>query len=286
MIEKEPQFTEKVGPPEAVPSREALEDVKSIRLFVVRHGRSEYLERESVKKLGKWAPETKDITPEGEAELLKTAERLAGDIDPERDIVVFFSSPRARALRSKEVLEKYFRERGIEIYEGSSPIIEMLRSGGDYSPVTGEGGRVEYRDRSHPRYDVEAEGEEKTEGIRFQNFLSFFNAIARDRLVKLLKEPTNKFHGKVPVFVGIIHGEVVHAGSSQKDYFASFLGRAFPEHERVRLRRGQAMKIEFDLTRPGDLSLTIPPEMSPMHKAETKQMRFDYKSGAVGPLPE
>src|SRR3989344_8537492 len=132
---------------EAAGKAESFEDISTIRLFVVRHGASEYLERDFVKKMGKWNPEVHDLTPEGEKMVSKSAEDIAKEIDSQKNIVVFLSSPRARALRTMEIIEKNLRSRNIAIYEGGSPVVDMLRSGGDNSPTTGGNNNVKFTDK-------------------------------------------------------------------------------------------------------------------------------------------
>ncbi|HEY4510372.1 MAG TPA: histidine phosphatase family protein [Candidatus Paceibacterota bacterium] len=275
---------------ETIKTPETDEAPRFLKLFVVRHGETNYLERETVKREGKWDPDIWDITPKGERVLLDTASRIAQEIDPDKNIVVFLSSPRARTLSSAKVLEKYFQEHGIEVLETESPVIEMLRSGSDTSPVVGLDNKVEHGYYApKPDYSIENEGEEQPQGGRFKKFLSYFASIDKEALLKKISEEGSggKFRGKIPVFVAITHGEITHAGMSpQRVYEGSFLGQTFSEYERLKLQRGRAMKLEFDLDKVGDFSLTIPPETSPKKMAETKRLHFDSKDGAILSRPK
>lgn len=261
-------------------SREKEPKIDSVVLFVVRHGKTQYLERDNVIRTGKWKPELYDITEEAEKDLDETTENLSKELNPDKHIVVFFSSPRARALRSREQLEQRLREKGFEVLE-QDPIVEILRSGGDQSPLVGKDKSLEF-EASAPDYDIATEDEQETHGVRFREFLSYFTAIDKDKLVEKIKDPQSEFHGKIPVFVGVTHGEVTHAGINPRDqYEDSFLGRAFPEYKRMKLFRGKAMKLEFNLEKPGDIVLTLPAEMSPRKKEEKKKLHFDSRAGQL-----
>ena len=67
---------------EKLTTPEKFEAVRFLKVFIVRHGLTEYKERESVKKFGKWNPDIHDITPEGEDELRDTALRIIQEINP------------------------------------------------------------------------------------------------------------------------------------------------------------------------------------------------------------
>lgn len=261
-------------------SLEKLENFHNITLFVVRHGKTDYKEREHVLRTGKWNPDLYDLTREGEQDIDATVEELARQIDPKENIIVFFSSPRARALRSQERLSAGLREKGFEIFD-QDPKAEILRSGGDKSPVVGKENAIEFNGPQPGDYDITIEDEQETQGERFRQFLSYFSAIDKKQLVQRM-QGDEKFHGKIPVFIAVTHGEVTHAGINPEDqYRNSFLGKAFPEYKRMKLFRGKAMKLDFSLERAGDFTLTLPSEMSPRHQEEVKHLNFDQKKGVV-----
>ncbi|OGM99261.1 MAG: hypothetical protein A2915_02665 [Candidatus Yanofskybacteria bacterium RIFCSPLOWO2_01_FULL_41_34] len=268
---------------EKLTTPEKFEAVRFLKVFIVRHGLTEYKERESVKKFGKWNPGIHDITPEGEDELRDTALRIIQEINPKTDIVVFLSSPRARAQSSMRILDDEFRQRGIEIYQESPVLVEMLRSGGDMSPVTGDNNEIKFQDQPQNDYwDIEEEGEEQPQGKRFKKFLSYFASINQTLLAEKIKKTSSRLNGKIPVFVAITHGEVTHAGASPAPvYKKSFLGEVFPDKKRLKLPRGRSMKLVFDLENPGNFSVTIPPETSLSGSSETKNLHFNSKNGSV-----
>jgi len=241
-------------------NQEKNNDLSSVTLFVVRHARTNYQEREAVKQTGRWDPTINDITPEGEQELEVTAADIVRQIDPQKEVAIFLSSPRARALSTQRVIERFLADKHINV--GERLVVEALRSGGDNSPITGENNQAINKDGT--LYDatfLDEEGSEETRGIRFRNFLSMFATIDKERLAKVI-ETSSIFKGKKPVFIAITHGEVLHAqGVPNNDYLASFLGQAFPDRL-VKLSRGQAMRLNFDLTHPGDLSLSMPAQLN------------------------
>ncbi|MEK7589531.1 MAG: histidine phosphatase family protein [Patescibacteria group bacterium] len=91
------------------------EEPKTQELIVdfVRHGGTEYTE------------EFPDITERGKEEIRATAEQIAATIDPQQEIVVFWSSSAMRAKGSAEVMKQVFEKHGIEIAKQSS--ISSLR---------------------------------------------------------------------------------------------------------------------------------------------------------------
>lgn len=277
-------FLRNYGTRESKEGRESFKEVSTVRLFVFRHARSEYKERESIKKFGKWAPKIDDITELGKVKLKEVIERVADEIDPSRDIVFVLSSPRARSLRTKELIANGFAERGIEVKEGGGPFVEILRSGGDNAPLVGKENEVIMKDaKLSPEEDfsIELHGVGKTKGARFRQFLSFFSALDKRKLNEKVKDSKSIFHGKRPVFLAITHGEVLHGGGVSEDYPRSFLGQAFPGVSGVKLPRGEAMKLEFDLNHPGDFSLTIPEEVNPKRREEVAHLHFDSTDGTI-----
>ncbi len=264
-------------------SRERKNELRALTLFVVRHGETEYLERAHVMDTGRWNPGLRDLTIEGEQVVGETAEEIAAQLDPKEHILVFYSSPRARALRSQEILEGRLRAKGFEVLEQDEITKEILRSGGDAAPLVGEGNIVQYIDGKKPHdWNIEEEDLQATYGVRFREFLGHFSAVDKQKLLESIADPEAEFHGKIPVYIAVTHGEVTHAGiNPQDEYEASFLGTAFPEYERMKLLRGKVMKIDFDLEDPGAMTLSLPSLMSPDGIDEAKKLRLDQQTGEL-----
>lgn len=277
MLDRDPQPQEP-----SLEIHEKSECPRSIQLFIVRHGETRYLERQHVKATGKWNPDLPDLTQKGESDLVDTAKEIGARLDPDQHIIVFFSSPRARTLRSKEVLEDHLRGMGFEVFE-QEPVVEILRSGGDKAPLVGSNREVRFT-APDPTYDIVTEDEQETRGERLRQFLSYFAAVDKEALARTIKT-SERFHGKIPIFIALTHGEVTHAGINPEDeHSASLLGTAFPDGRRHKLLRGKGMKLEFDLEHPGEFSLELPADANPSHENLVQKLHLNQRNGTIETL--
>jgi len=107
MVFKEPQFEKRENemPLEA-----------DLKVDFIRHGKPEYTdeEKESAKFEGR-------LTEEGINQIKDKALELAGQIDKEKELVVFWISPRMRAQQTAEIIYNIFQEQDI-------PAIKDLRT--------------------------------------------------------------------------------------------------------------------------------------------------------------
>ena len=88
----------------------------------LRHGDTQYLEN-SISEKDKEVLDGKyprDLTPEGESQVEKSAEEIVSTINSETDIVVLWSSPAWRAQGSEEILKELLAKKGIDVYKDSS----------------------------------------------------------------------------------------------------------------------------------------------------------------------
>ncbi len=260
-----------------------IEQPKSLFVYVVRHGKTDYIERGHVQETGKWNDELDDLTPEGKEGLLKTALRIREDLDPTKHIIIFLSSPRARALRSMDQIADYLKQEGFEI--GQQNTVESLRSGGDKAPLVGKNKELVFPENTTSEgYDISTEDGMESTGVRFRQILSYFSSVDKELLWKKIKSPEeNSFHGKIPVFITVTHGEVMHAGNyTDEEYGKSFIGNLYKGHnERVKLKRGKLLKLEFDLEHPGQAKAYIRRAMSPKGEKEVIDFSINQNNGSV-----
>ncbi len=105
-----------------IESREMEPKHNIVIVDFLRHGTTEYLENftsdEKKKEMGDKLP--RDLTPEGEEEVRKTAEEIVQKIDPKNEIVVLWSSPAWRAQGSENIVRELLEEKGIEVYKDSA----------------------------------------------------------------------------------------------------------------------------------------------------------------------
>jgi broad specificity phosphatase PhoE len=94
---------------------------------IMRHGTTEYKEFEmTAEEKSKLEKTPRDLTEQGEKEVKETAEKIINTIDPEKDIVVLWSSPAWRAQGSEEIIKELLEENGIEVYKDSA--IKTIRN--------------------------------------------------------------------------------------------------------------------------------------------------------------
>lgn len=107
-----------------------------VEVDLMRHGSTKYLEdytskedKEKMKMDGKYP---RDLTPKGEQEIFESAEKIIDKIDPEKEIVVLWSSPAWRAQGSEEIISELLAKKGVEAYKDSS--IFSMRNFDQYDP--------------------------------------------------------------------------------------------------------------------------------------------------------
>ncbi len=81
----------------------------------LRHGETNYLE-----EFHNTSEPVRDLTPEGEIQVKETAKKIIETIDPEREIIVLWSSPAWRAQGSEELILELLEEKGIPVYKDST----------------------------------------------------------------------------------------------------------------------------------------------------------------------
>jgi len=92
------------------------------RVDFVRHGKPEYTEEEI--ETGKYEGELSDESKEN---VRKNAENLVRDIDKEKEIIVFLTSPKNRAKETAEIYKDVFEKEKIFIYEEMITKAVLLR---------------------------------------------------------------------------------------------------------------------------------------------------------------
>ncbi len=94
-----------------------------LKVDFIRHGKPEYTdeERRSAKFEG-------SLTEEGINQIKNKALELAGQIDKEKELIVFWVSPRRRARQTAEIMYNIFQEQNIQV-------IKDLKTVGSLSDV-------------------------------------------------------------------------------------------------------------------------------------------------------
>jgi len=109
--------------------KKELEPVHNIiQVDFMRHGSTKYVENftsdeEKINMAGEFP---RDLTPEGEEEVRKEAEKIIKSIDPKNEVIVLWSSPAWRAQGSEAIIRDMLDERGIAVYRDSA--ISQMRN--------------------------------------------------------------------------------------------------------------------------------------------------------------
>ncbi|MEI6022363.1 MAG: phosphoglycerate mutase family protein [bacterium] len=113
-------------------TKENIPKYNITKVDFIRHGSTKYeennLSKEEKDLLGENIP--LDLTPEGEEEVKKSAEEIIKKINPEKEIVVLWSSPAWRAQGSESIINQMLNNAGILVYKDSS--INQMRSFDQY----------------------------------------------------------------------------------------------------------------------------------------------------------
>ncbi|MEK7091686.1 MAG: histidine phosphatase family protein [Patescibacteria group bacterium] len=96
-------------------TKELEPKVNHIILDGIRHGETEYVEEFGAAENGP----VRDLTPKGEEQIRQVAEEIVSKIDPDKEIVVLWSSPKWRAQGSEEIVKEILAEKGITVFKDS-----------------------------------------------------------------------------------------------------------------------------------------------------------------------
>ena len=178
------------------------------RVDFIRHGKPEYAEEEI--KTGKYEGELRDESKEN---VRKNAESFAGEINKEKEIIVFLTSPKNRAKETAEIYKDVFEKEKISIYEGIVTKATLLRDAGlnvdflDNQEKAVNNGEISWDDWMEFWVDESekeklSEGVEKPEEIRKR--VGKFIGLLKDSDI-LIRPPK----GKKVHYICIGHEEVV-----------------------------------------------------------------------------
>jgi len=224
----------------------------------LRHGATEYVENstpaeEKAAMKGKYP---RDLTPQGEEQVRRTAEEIIKKIDPAKEVVAFWSSPAWRAQGSEEIIREMLEEKGISVYRdstiGSMRHLDQYDKGSmdalyEKSERTGETTETLYsRDpqfqQSNERFETQQEVRRRAERV--------YNRI------RYLAEHAD-LKGKKLHLIGVSHYEFMNP--MMEDIFGHKVeeGKGFG--------KGEDMTIQFDLDKNTE-QLTISADFRGEHK--------------------
>ncbi|MFH1648797.1 MAG: histidine phosphatase family protein [Patescibacteria group bacterium] len=90
---------------EDITSEEKINPPEQIVVYTVRHGNTNYIGTE------------RDLTKEGEQQVIKTANELAEKIDKDKDIVIVVESPTKRTQYTGKIIREVLESKGIEVFK-------------------------------------------------------------------------------------------------------------------------------------------------------------------------
>ena len=241
-----------------IENREAEPKHNIVVVDFLRHGSTEYLENftseEKKKQMNGEFP--CDLTPEGEAEVRKTAEQIVQMVDPNNEIVVLWSSPAWRAQGSEDFIRELLTEKGIEIYK-DSPISSMrnfdqhdkqfMNNIWKKLAPTGKSAEVIYS--SDPEFQEKNEKFESQPEVR-KRAEKVFNWI------RYLSEHAD-LKGKRLHVIGVSHFEFINP--IMEDIFGHKVEEGYG------VQKGECMTIKFDYN-PADKEMVISADFRGEHK--------------------
>lgn len=118
--------------PETPPVKEQNKIAPDLVVDFVRHGAAKYTQEEYIS--GQLQGE---LTEDGKKQIEAAAESLADGIDKDKEIVWIWHSPKTRAKLSAGIVERIFRDKGIEIFKakgtsGAIPVLKDTRMSKDF----------------------------------------------------------------------------------------------------------------------------------------------------------
>ncbi|MBI2033686.1 MAG: histidine phosphatase family protein [Candidatus Liptonbacteria bacterium] len=215
-MEQEKWFTE---------SRESEPKVNEVIVDFFRHGQSAYTN------------EGRDLTEKGEEQVRESAEKIVEGIDPEKEIVVLWSSPARRAQGSSEILKEVLDQRGIDIHKKSA--ISSMRNFDQkdkeyftelFKEFEAQQSPFDVTYARDPRFQEKSDKFESQPEVR-ERAGRVFNAI--DYLARHAKLENKKLH-----IIGASHFEFLNP--VMEDIFG------YKVEEGQGMRYGEGMRIFFD----------------------------------------
>ncbi|MFA6423496.1 MAG: histidine phosphatase family protein [Patescibacteria group bacterium] len=231
-----------------------IEPFKSsnLEIYVMRHGKSNYLEQLGVgsyEETKLWDQDMIDMNGAGLEQALKAGEKLKGIIDSSSEVIIF-SSPRARTIGTANIIAKKLKVKNIKIIESCGEfknlhVVQILRSGGDYSPYydlkTNQNREDTENTEDLTGKEVESLKDHST-GLRFDNFLRF-----------ILKNYASKnYNPKNPVFIAVTHNEVLESFISRLRII-----KKYNSHEGI-VPFGRFFKIAYNYQFPDRIKIEFP----------------------------
>jgi len=241
-----------------IESRETEPKNNIVIVDFLRHGTTEYLEyfmpEEEKKKIGDKIP--RDLIPEGEAEVRKTAEQIAQKIDPKNEIVVLWSSPAWRAQGSEDIVKEELTKRGVEVYRDSE--ISSMRNFDQYDKQfmndfwkslvpTGKSAEIIYS--SDPKFQKKNEKFESQSEVRRRAGRVF-------NWIRYLAEHAD-LKGKKLHIIGSSHFEFLNP--IMEDIFM------YKVEEGQGIKKGENLSIQFNFN-PSNKELSISADFRGEHK--------------------
>jgi len=149
-----------------------------LRVDFIRHGKPEYTEEER-----KSARFEGNLTEESIEQIRERATELASRIDKEKELVVFWVSPRTRAQQTAEIIYNIFREQNIPVIKDPKTIESLsdVKISPDFLKELSESGVIGKWMEYWAESDL-PEGTEKPDEVkkRVERIITYLERIARN----------------------------------------------------------------------------------------------------------
>jgi broad specificity phosphatase PhoE len=204
----------------------------------------------SHQETGFWNLKLKDITRIGNSRIKKAAKILGKLLNRDSDIAIVLTSPRARTIASSKEIIKEIKKNKIEIVKSQDinpalHICQILRSGGDFSPLFDEESDSNKPDLEKFKDLTKAQYKDRinmSTGLRFKEFLNF-----------VIRHYKGSFpSAKTPTFITVTHNEVASVFLDKLKVIPGY-----KEEEGI-IPAGAFFKIEVDTSKPNELKVSFP----------------------------
>lgn len=260
-----------------IESKETLSTPDSVIIYVFRHGKCGGWETDKWKENGGiWDPDMIDLTDEGIEKVGRSAEAVSNLVDPEKQIAVMLSSPRARTKTTSNMVGEVLRTKGMDFFHdygnfAPAEMAQFLRSRGDFSyrfnPTTGQD-EIDDIHQGSVSNNVFLEKERDNTGWRMLEFLNYCATFFPEYFAE--KPAVDPYKGKQPVLFLFTHNEVVGDMLTKLNIVTGF------ERKRGALPTGDFFELVCDLKNPGHFSVRFP---DPEYQNEPVDFYIDLKTG-------
>jgi broad specificity phosphatase PhoE len=259
-----------------IESKENLNDFDSVIIYVFRHGECGGKEHDQWVENGNlWDPHMPDLTENGFIKVEQSAEVVEELVDPEKQIAVVLSSPRARTITTSNIISQHLARRGMEFFHdygeyAPAEMVNFLRSRGDFANRYDPSTQKDVEDQIHRGAlapEIFAQKERSATGWRMLEFLNYCATFYPNYFKE--KPQIDPYKGKQPVLFAFTHNEVLADMLRRLKLVTDLKTKAT-------IPPGDFFELVCDLKNPGHFTVNFP---DPEYQYPTAEIYIDPKTG-------